>query len=159
MSNPIRRISYLCRSSVIRQAFSAVLFVTAGFGSSAAHADAADFQAMPGLWKITTHQLNHGHPGRPSVQWHCIDEGADPWASFTDFPIPDALSCQRSDQHRSSTGLTWAVSCSGRSPVNGHGRVDFDSAEHYTASIALQGRGEVVRIEGQRHAACTSPSD
>jgi hypothetical protein len=37
--------------------------------------------------------------------------------------------------------------------------VDFDSAEHYTASIELQGRGEVVRVEGKRYAACTDPTD
>jgi hypothetical protein len=37
--------------------------------------------------------------------------------------------------------------------------VDFDSPEHYVASIAVKGEGEVVRVEGKRYAACTSPAD
>lgn len=82
----------------------------------------------------------------------------DPWAAFADISVPD-LSCQRSDQHRSSTALSWTVTCPGATPINGKGRVDFDSPEHYTASITLQDRGEVLRVEGSRHAACTSPSD
>jgi hypothetical protein len=150
---------HLRRSSIIRHGFSVALFIAAGLGSWAAHADSADFQAMPGLWKITTHRLSHGRPGKPSIEWRCIGEGADPWASFANFAIPDVPPCQRSDQHRSSTALAWAVSCPVEPTANGRGRVDFDSAEHYTASIELQNRGEVVRIEGQRYAACTSPND
>jgi hypothetical protein len=42
---------------------------------------------------------------------------------------------------------------------SGRGRVDFDTPEHYTASVSLQGRGEVLRVEGVRRAACTGPSD
>ncbi|OOG60223.1 DUF3617 family protein [Rhodanobacter sp. C03] len=157
--NLIKPERRLRRSSVMRHGFSVALFVAVGFGSPLAHADSADFRAMPGLWKITTRKLSHGHPGKPSIEWHCIDEGADPWTSFASFAVPTVPSCQRNDQHRSSTALAWAVSCSGHPPVNGRGRVDFDSAEHYIASIELQKRGEVVRVEGQRYAACTGPSD
>jgi hypothetical protein len=141
-------------------AFGLALFLAAVFGSPASRADPADFQAMPGLWKIVMRPVVHGHPGKSTTQWHCVDEGADPWAAFaTIITVPDHPRCQPADQHRSSTALAWTLSCAGKPSAKGRGRVDFDSAEHYTASIALQDRGEVIRVEGQRYAACTSPSD
>ncbi|OOG48662.1 DUF3617 family protein [Rhodanobacter sp. C01] len=142
----------------IRHGLAFALLLAAGLGSTASRADPGDFQAMPGLWKTVTRVVEHGHAGPPTIRWQCVDEDADPWLMFADLPIPDA-SCQRSDQHRSNTALAWTVNCSGHPPHSGHGRVDFDSAEHYTASVELQDRGEVVRVEGQRYAACTGPSD
>jgi hypothetical protein len=72
------------------------------------------------------------------------------------MPAPE---CRRVDPHRSSTALDWTLSCPGMPTPSGRGRVEFDTPEHYTASISLQGRGEVLRVEGVRRAACTGPSD
>jgi hypothetical protein len=126
--------------------------------AAASHADPGDFQAMPGLWKIVMHRVNGSHAGQSTVQWHCVDEGADPWAEFADMSVPGNHQCQRSDQHRSSTALAWSLSCPGSAPTTGRGRVDFDSPEHYTASTSLHGH-EVMHVEGQRYAACTSAND
>ncbi|WP_266158632.1 DUF3617 domain-containing protein [Dyella silvatica] len=134
------------------------LLIAFGLSSSLGHADPGDFKAMPGLWKTVTRIVKQGQAGPPSTQWHCEAEDMDPWTAFADIAVPDR-SCQRSDQHRSSTALSWTLSCPGAMPISGKGQVDFDSPEHYTASITLQDRGEVLRIEGSRHAACTSPSD
>jgi hypothetical protein len=136
-----------------------VLIVGIAFVSQSSFADPGDFGAMPGLWKIVTTPLDHGRAGKPSLVWFCLDEGADPWASFANIVVPAFAPCQRSAQHRGSTSLAWTATCGGASPSSGRGRVDFDSAEHYTASITLPDRGEIVRVEGQRYAACTSPSD
>ena len=119
-----------------------------------AHADAGDFQAMPGLWKIVTHATAPGAP-RDTVAWHCVDEDADPWASFV-LPVPDA-SCQRIDEHRSRTSLDWNLRC--QAPPVLHGRVAFDSPEHYTGTLGAEGGAPVLRVEGERYAACTSPKD
>ncbi|WP_426700036.1 DUF3617 domain-containing protein [Rhodanobacter sp. Col0626] len=135
------------------------LIVIAGLASPPSHADPGDFAAMPGLWKIVTTPVDHDHRGKPIIEWHCIDEGADPWAAFATISIPPFDPCQRNEPHRGSTSLAWNVRCDGSTPVSGRGRADFDSAEHYTASMALQDRGDVVQIEGRRYAACTSPSD
>jgi hypothetical protein len=137
----------------------ACLLLAGMLASPAGHADPGDFGAMPGLWKFVTQLIGHGRPGRPTTQWHCVDEGADPWASFTTIPIPRHPQCKADSQHRGSTSLAWTLSCAGDPPAKGNGHVDFDSAEHYTASVALDGQGEVVRVEGKRYAACTSPSD
>ena len=159
MNHSIKNAWCLCRSSAVRLGLGLLLIVMAGFGSSTSHADPADFQAMPGLWKITVRKLDHRKSSPPSILWHCIDEGADPWVAFANFSVPGDSQCQRSDMHRSSTALAWTLSCSDQPPAHGRGRVDFDSAEHYTASIVLQDRGEVVRVEGKRYAACTSAND
>jgi hypothetical protein len=158
MNNPMQNARRLSCGSAFRRSIAFVLFIAVGLGGSTAQADPGDFQAMPGLWKTVVITISHGQPGQPSIRWHCVHEGADPWLAFADLAVPEAH-CQRSNQHRSSTALAWSESCSVHPPLSGHGRVDFDSAEHYTASIELQGRGEVVRVEGRRYAACTDPTD
>lgn len=119
-----------------------------------AHADAGDFQAMPGLWKIVTHASAKGAP-RETVAWRCVDEDADPWASFALAPL-DA-SCQRADEHRSRTSLDWSLRCVASPAL--HGRIAFDSPEHFTGTLDSVDGEPVLRVEGRRYAACTSPKD
>jgi hypothetical protein len=122
------------------------------------HADPGDFQAMPGLWKIVTRVIEHGHAGLPQEQWHCVDESPDPWVEFASLSVPGYAQCERTSQHRSSTALAWSLSCPGLAAPGARGRVDFDSSEHYTASVSIGDR-QVVQVEGKRYAACTSPKD
>ncbi|MHA6205764.1 DUF3617 domain-containing protein [Dyella soli] len=145
------------RSHAVARALALLVLLAAAFLGEPSRADPGDFQAMPGLWKISVRSVDHGHPGKPSVLWHCVDEGPDPWTEFAELPLPGHASCQRTSAHRSSTALAWTLSCPGLSSP-GRGRVDFDSPEHYTASVNLQGR-QVVQAEGRRVAACTSPKD
>ncbi len=144
---------------VTSRAVAFALIVLAGLVSPPSRADPGDFGAMPGLWKTVTTPVDHGRRGKPVTAWHCVDEGADPWLAFASISIPVLDPCRRTDPHRGSTALAWAMDCAGRRPTHGRGRVDFDSAEHYTASVTLQDRGDVVQVEGRRYAACTSPSD
>lgn len=140
--------------------FVVLLFLAAALGSTTVLADPGDFQAMPGLWKIVTSIVSHGQiVGQSKTAWHCVDEGADPWVEFANIDVPDQTKCLRSDQHRRSTALDWSLKCPGDASATGKGRVDFDSPEHYVASIVMKDQGEVVRVEGKRYAACTSPSD
>ncbi|MBD8898267.1 hypothetical protein [Rhodanobacter sp. DHG33] len=119
-----------------------------------AHADPGDFQTMPGLWKITLRTIADGHATQVGVKWKCLYDGGDPWTTFVDAMAPDA-GCQRSNEHRASTALAWQVRCGMRS---GQGRIALDSPQHYTGNVTLGGH-EVLRVEGVRVAACTSPSD
>ena len=160
MHLPIQHTRRVRQTPNIRRRFIVLLFLTAALGSTATLADPGDFQAMPGLWKIVSSIVSHGQiVGQPKTTWHCVDEGADPWVAFATIDVPNQTACQRSDQHRRSTALDWSLSCPGATPAAGKGRVDFDSPEHYTASITMKDQGEVVRVEGKRYAACTSPSD
>ena len=138
----------------------AVLGLAATLAAPASHADPGDFGAMPGLWKIVTRLFSHGQWGKPTVQWHCVDEGADPWASFSHIdPPPGTGQCQPSDQRRSSTTLDWSLRCEGKSATTLHGHVGFDAAEHYTAKLTLPNGSDLAKVEGRRYAACTSPAD
>jgi len=120
------------------------------------HADPGDFGAMPGLWKIQVRHVANGKVGAPEVQWHCVDEGADPWTTFAAW-TPAEGECTATDQHRRSTSLAWKLSCKAVPGATAH--VDFDSAKHYTGSVTVEGRGEITQVEGDRYAACTSPQD
>lgn len=120
------------------------------------HADAGDFGAMPGLWRIQVRHVANGKAGAPEVQWHCVDEGADPWTTFAAW-TPAAAECSVTDQQRGSTSLSWKLRCRAAPPASA--RVDFDSAKHYTGSVTAEGGSEVTRVEGDRYAACTSPED
>jgi hypothetical protein len=152
MSLLTRSVSHLSRWS---NPVAALLLL--GAASTAAHADPGDFQAMPGLWKITLHTVKDGHAGPDAVKWKCLYDGGDPWKTFVDAMAPGA-SCQRSGEHRTSTALAWNVSCSGKPAETGNGRIQLDSPEHYTGGVKLDGH-DVIQVEGKRYAACTSPSD
>lgn len=142
--------------SVARMLAVLVLVGTA-FVAGRGRADPGDFQAMPGLWKIVTRMLDHGKQGEPQVAWHCVDESPDPWKEFAQMPVPGHAQCERTEQRRSSTALSWTLQCAGSAEAV-RGRVKFDSAEHYTASIEVAGKAS-VQVEGTRYAACTSPKD
>ncbi len=123
-----------------------------------ARADPADFQAMPGLWQIKLMRVTHGRASFAQTLWRCFGESSDPWKRFAESP-PLQADCLRSDEQRSSTGLSWNLHCGRGQSVSGQGRVDFDSPQHYTLHLSIDGRGEVLRGEGRRRAACTDPSD
>jgi hypothetical protein len=160
MRRPTRHTRRTFQTFRLPRRFIALLFLAAALGSTATLADPGDFQAMPGLWKIVTRIVSRGQiVGTPQIRWHCVDEGADPWLEFATIDIPNQTKCLRSDQHRRSTALDWSLSCPDNARATGKGRVDFDSPEHYVASIAMKSEGEVVRVEGTRYAACTSPAD
>jgi hypothetical protein len=130
-----------------------MLISASGAISTGAHADPADFQAMPGLWKITLHTLKDGH-AQDQVKWKCFYDGADPWTTFVD-PLTPGTNCQRSNEHRTSTALAWSVSCGTH---QGAGRIDLDSAQHYAGKLTVDDR-QVLTVDGQRYAACTGPAD
>lgn len=149
MSLLARSTGYLSRWS---NPVAALMLISASATvSSGAHADPADFQAMPGLWKITVHTLKDG---KQQVKWKCLYDGADPWVTFADSVEPDG-SCQRSDEHRTSTALAWQLSCNAH---QGTARIQLDSAQHYAGKVMLDGK-EVLDIDGKRYAACTGPAD
>ena len=118
--------------------------------STSLRADPGDFGAMPGLWKIVTQPAT----GKPSTQWQCVDEGADPWATFAAWASAAGGSCSTGAQQRSSTALAWNLTCDRRTTQV---RLVFDSATHYTATLAR--RDGTLHIAGERLAACTSPTD
>jgi hypothetical protein len=138
-----------------------------------AAAQADEFLAMPGLWK-TTYELEGVTPEtreQPRVVWHCVDEQADPWASFAQLQDLPGMTCSRSSLQRNSTSLKWKMQCRSPGPdtvadvIDASGAIVFDSPQHYTGWVKFSGTlmGYPLqtgsKVEGSRKAACTSPSD
>ncbi|HKT28411.1 hypothetical protein [Dyella sp.] len=121
--------------------------------STGVHADPADFQAMPGLWKITLHTLKGVH-AQDQVKWKCFYDGADPWTTFADSSQPET-NCQRSGEHRTNVALAWQVNC-GRHKGAAH--IELDSAQHFSGKVMLDGT-PALDVDGKRYAACTGPAD
>jgi hypothetical protein len=124
----------------------------------AAAARADEFGAMPGLWKTTYSLAASGTP--PPPRWHCVDEEVDPWSAYAQLPAVRPL-CKSARYERTLSSLKWKVAC-GAAPSEGE--LVFDSPRHYSGSITSGGaKGgaprSTVHVEGERRAACTSPSD
>jgi hypothetical protein len=149
MSLLARSTGYLSRWSNPIAAL--MLLGASGAVSTGAHADPGDFQAMPGLWKITLHTLKDG---KQQVKWKCFYDGADPWTTFADAVEP-AAACERSGERRASTALAWQVNCGAQ---KGSAHIQLESAQHYIGTVLLDGT-QVLEIDGQRFAACTGPAD
>lgn len=125
---------------------------------------AGEFMAYPGLWKTSVQLAT----AEPNVMWHCVDEGEDPWSAFAQISLPEgeAASCKQTQSERTATSLAWTVECNGPplALVN-KGQVTFDSPSHYRGEVRVSGTfmgypvSSRVTVEGQRYAACTSPSD
>ncbi|MDB5975109.1 MAG: hypothetical protein JWR07_1869 [Nevskia sp.] len=120
---------------------------------------ADEFGAMPGLWK-TIYSLEAGKTGTaPPLRWHCVDEAADPWQAYAELDT-SLHACKSATYERSLSALKWHMAC-GATPSEGS--LVFDSPKHYSGTITtLGGKGaprRTLHVEGERKAACTSPSD
>ena len=146
----------------MKQAIALIVITLIAFTSAGARAD--EFEAMPGLWKTTLHT---GELGKDpiSIQWHCVDEGANPWVAFARLPVMPHESCTRKGFVRTDTSLKWRLDCTGDVSVSNQGFLVFDSAKHYTGEVKLSGTvvgypvDQEIRVEGERRAACTSSQD
>ncbi|AFC85005.1 hypothetical protein [Frateuria aurantia] len=120
-------------------------------------ADAADFQGMPGMWKVNYQIQRPGHSIRSGSYWFCADDGSDPMDTFAVIALPELENCSRASSRRSTTALAWQLSCEGGR--KGRGYISFDNAEHYLGGVALPARHEAIQLEARHYAACTGPSD
>jgi hypothetical protein len=100
-----------------------------------------------------------------------VDEAADPWVSFAQLHDLPGMACTRPMLEYKSTALKWKTTCHGPGPadtadvIESEGAVVFDSPQHYTGWVKFSGTllgyplQSSSKVEGSRHAACTSPSD
>jgi hypothetical protein len=128
------------------------------FTLPAVHAD--EFGAMPGLWKSVYTLASDAAGNAPPPRWHCVDEAADPWVAYAQLPAERPL-CKSARYERTLSSIKWKVAC-GAAPSEG--ALVFDSPKHYSGTISTGGaKGGApritLRVEGERRAACTSPSD
>lgn len=124
-----------------------------------------EFKALPGLWETTLLNSDSKTGAVPVVMWHCVYEGADPWASFAFVSATPDKSCKRTYSYRTSTSLKWRFECKSSSTITNQGSVIFTAGDHYTGKVELRGTlmgfpiDQTIMVEGKRRAACTSPQD
>ena len=130
-------------------------------------AERDSLKATPGLWKITYHTTVSGQPDPITVKWRCISEEQmdDPSAAFA-RPAPLHAVCKRTAYSETTKSINWRYTCSSdTATLNSQGSITFDTPQHYTGQIKLDGvvmgypMQNVVAVEGVHRAACTSPED
>jgi hypothetical protein len=131
----------------------------------AVRAPADEFGGLPGLWKTTLRAERTGQAQAPLVQWHCVAERSSPWIAFAQLDVPPGASCKRSNFVRTNTSLRWRLECTGQFAIINQGSITFDSPSHYSGTVMIGGTilgypiDDVVHVEGQDEAACTTPAD
>ena len=126
---------------------------------------ADEFAGIPGLWKTTLRAERPGVTKPPLIQWHCVAEASSPWVAFAQLDVPPQAPCKQTDFKREETSLTWRLECTGQFAIINQGSIKFDKPSHYTGTVTLGGTilgypiNDVVQVEGEHEAACTSPAD
>jgi hypothetical protein len=131
----------------------------------AVNAIADEFGATPGLWKTTLRRQHADRTEIPLIQWHCVAEESSPWIAFAQLDVPPQTPCKRTAFIRGETTLRWRLECSGQFAITNQGSITFDNPLHYTGIVTLSGTimgypvNDVISVEGDHEAACTSPAD
>jgi uncharacterized membrane protein len=136
-------------------------------GAASAAAEHQELKATPGLWKITYRVRVSGQPDPVILKWRCVSEEQmdDPASAFA-RPLADQGTCQRSGYTQNSASMSWKYHCSSQDTIlDSRGAIKFDTPLHYTGQVKISGMAmgfpiaNVIAIEGDHRAACTSPED
>lgn len=119
---------------------------------------------QPGMWEITTQMNMPGMPYQmpPMTFKHCVtpemlakDHGLGEQKS------PPGSHCERTRMKLSGNRAEWAVSCTGKANMSGHGTLTWDSPDsyhgetHLTMDMDGQTRNMTQTMQGKRLGACT----
>jgi Protein of unknown function (DUF3617) len=130
-------------------------------------AEHEELQATPGLWKITYRVRIDGKPDPAILKWRCVseEEMEDPALVFA-RPALVQGTCTRTSYRQTATAINWKYHCvSGPANLNTEGAINFDTHLHYTGHLRINGVvmgypvQNVIAVEGEHRAACTSPED
>lgn len=113
-----------------RRLFTALLFLALG-----ADATAGPSNMRPGLWQITTETDMPGMPMKlpPQTITHCYTQQELAQAQNT-VPQGGSGDCQVTDYRVEGNTATWAIACSGQTPMRGTGTMTTEPTA-YTGSM------------------------
>jgi hypothetical protein len=144
---------------------SVMIVLTLGVTASAGESN--ELRASPGLWKTVYRTQVGGLSDPATFKWRCISEEQmdDPATAFAK-PATVPGSCTRTGYTQTKTSINWQYHCvSGATILDSRGAIKFDTPLHYTGAVKVSGVvmgypiEEVVAVEGEHRAACTSPED
>ena len=129
----------------------------------AADNKAADNLIEPGEWKVTTMSIVNGAVQPPQSKPRCItpEQAQDVVKTFG--PVSGTINSTCADPVIQPSGQTldWRLQCRGQLDADVAGHFEFDSPQHYSATVTSQGRmaGNLIsdvktRIVGERLGDC-----
>ena len=124
---------------------------------------AEDQLVEPGEWKVSSMSIVNGAVQPLQSKLRCItpEQAQDLVKTFG--PVSGTINSTCADPEVRSGGQTldWRLQCRGQLDADVAGHFDFDSPQHYTASVTSQGRmaGNLIsdvksRIVGERLGDC-----
>jgi len=119
---------------------------------------------QPGMWEITTQMDMPGMPYKmpPMTLKHCVTpEMLAKDHGLAEQKSPPGSHCERTKMKISGNQAEWAVSCTGKTNMTGHGTMTWDSANSYhgvtqlTMDMDGQTRNVTQTMQGKRLGQCT----
>ncbi|MES1156126.1 MAG: DUF3617 family protein, partial [Pseudorhodoplanes sp.] len=116
-----------------------------------------------GLWKVTTNLIMNGAPMPVEIKNRCLsaEQAGDPAKTFSPEVASVNTECKTAEQSMQAGRLKWHMQCRGQIDIDVTGDFTFDSAKHYSATVATKAfmAGQKVAdssaaIEGEHTGAC-----
>ena len=103
---------------------------------------AAETLVEPGQWKVTSSNVINGMATRPQAKARCITPQQAEDVAKTFGPVSNTINSDCADPAIETSGktLSWRLQCRGQLDADVAARFNFDTPQHYTATITFQGR-------------------
>ena len=117
----------------------------------------------PGQWKVTSATIVNGVAQPPQPKLRCVTPEQAEDVAKTFGPVSGTINSTCADPEIQLTGqaLKWRLQCRGQLDADVAASFDFDSPQHYRATIISQGRmaGALIsdvksELEGERVGDC-----
>jgi len=116
-----------------------------------------------GLWKVTTRFVMNGAQMPLDVKTRCLsaEQAGDPVKTFSPEVASVNTECNKIEETMRGGRLKWHMQCKGQIDIDVMGDFTFDSATHYSATVATKAfmAGQKVAdssaaIEGEHTGEC-----
>jgi hypothetical protein len=96
----------------------------------------------PGQWKVTSTNIVNGAASPPQAKTRCItpEQADDVVKTFGPVSGTVNSTCDAPETATSGRSLSWRLQCRGQLDMDVAAHFEFDSPQHYTATIISQGR-------------------
>jgi hypothetical protein len=117
----------------------------------------------PGQWKVTSSIVMNGAAMQPQIKLRCLtpEQAGDVAKTFGPVSGTVNSTCEPAEPETTGKNLKWHLQCKGQLDLDVLGDFNFDSADHYTATVISKGvmGGKLIsdvktELQGERIGAC-----
>jgi len=107
------------------------------------------------LWETTSQMAMAGMPMQMPAQTQKVCSAK----TWTKPPPGGDKSCVASDYKMVGSKMTWKMQCSGQTPMQGTGEINFEGADAYTGVVLAtsQGMNMTIKLAGKKVGTCDNP--